>query len=58
MQCGRDATVDMNPIPLKQQACQGPVPRVPQATGYNPTNLDTAKFPPAAKVGNQILHTK
>jgi hypothetical protein len=28
--------------------CQGPVPRVTQAMGYNSINLDMAQFPPMA----------
>jgi hypothetical protein len=28
-----------------QRTCQGPVPRVPRAAGYGPTNLDMTMFP-------------
>jgi hypothetical protein len=28
--------------------CQGLVPQVPHVAGYNPKNLDTVRFPPAA----------
>jgi hypothetical protein len=28
--------------------CQGPIPWVPWATSYGPTDIDTTQFPPVA----------
>jgi hypothetical protein len=33
--------------PVVGQSSRGPIPRLPPTTGYGPTNLDTARIPPA-----------
>jgi hypothetical protein len=39
--------------------CQGPVPRVPQSTGYDPTKSGYGTIPSSGNwMGNQVLHTR
>jgi hypothetical protein len=40
---------------LSSGDCRGPVPRVPQAAGNRPKNLDMTQFPPVAN-GLAVIH--